>query len=264
MKKYLVLFVSIVLCTLLCVSASADSMLPRLFDGADVLSASEEEALAKQLDLISDKHTVDVVVHTLTSIGNYTAEECADDIFEQYNYGMGSDRSCILLMIGIEEREWHITTSGYGIVAVTDVGLEHISDKIVPFLSDGRYYDAFAEFVSVCDEFVEMARNGDPFDADNVPKEPFPFVRNLLICLVIGIIFGCIRVGKLKAQLVTVRRQKGAAVYTREGSMNVTDSKDIFLYRILNKTEKADNSSGGSSTHKTSSGNTVGGGGGKF
>ena len=68
----------------------------------------------------------------------------------------------------------------------------------------------------------------------------------------------------MKAKLITGRCQTGAAVYTRQGSMNVTEARDIFLYRTVSKTEKADSNSGKSSTHKTSSGTTVGGGGGKF
>ena len=59
-----------------------------------------------------------------------------------------------------------------------------------------------------------------------------------------------------------------AASYEREGSMNLTNSRELFLYRDVHRTERPKESSssdsGGSSTHTSSSGTTHGGGGGSF
>ena len=66
----------------------------------------------------------------------------------------------------------------------------------VPYLSAGAYETAFSTYAGICDTFLTMAKNGDPFDADDLPKLPFPALRNLIICLVIGMITGGIAVGK--------------------------------------------------------------------
>ncbi len=51
----------------------------------------------------------------------------------------------------------------------------------------------------------------------------------------------------------------------KDGSLKITESRDLFLYNSVSRTEKPkNNSSGGSSTHTSSSGSTHGGGGGKF
>jgi len=54
----------------------------------------------------------------------------------------------------------------------------------------------------------------------------------------------------------------------KSGSLNITESRDTFLYNTVTRTAKPKNtdsgSSGGSSTHTSSSGETHGGGGGKF
>ena len=48
-------------------------------------------------------------------------------------------------------------------------------------------------------------------------------------------------------------------------SLNITESRDLFLYKTFTRTAKPkNNSSSGSSTHTSSSGSTHGGGGGKF
>ena len=51
----------------------------------------------------------------------------------------------------------------------------------------------------------------------------------------------------------------------KKNSMQITQSRDLFLYKTLGRTEKpkSEDRSGGSSTHSSSSGKTHGGGGGK-
>jgi uncharacterized protein len=68
--------------------------------------------------------------------------------------------------------------------------------------------------------------------------------------------------GKMRSDLVTVRQQVKADNYVIPGSLQLTNSRDLFLYSQVTKTERP--KSGGSSTHTSSSGRTHGGGGGKF
>ncbi len=264
MKKYLYIMLAV---ALLLVSAAfpvyADTLYPRLTDEADVLTDAEEAEILEKLDRISSDKQVDIVICTVPSVGEFSAIEYADNLFEERFYGMGDDRSCVLLLVSMEYSDWHITTAGYGITALTDVGIDYIGEQITPMMSDGNFADAFLEYASLCERFIDMARSGNPFDTDNLPKEPFPAVQNFIICLVIGTIAAWIITGKKKAQLITVRKQTVAKNYTKEGSLKIDESKDFFLYKTVTKNEKSD-SPGSSSTHTTGSGTTVGGGGGKF
>lgn len=264
MKKLLYIMIAVILLhASVSMQFSAVSSYPRLTDEADILTDAEETEIHKLLDEISLSRQVDVVICTVSSIGEYSAMEYADTLFEDRFYGMGDDRSCILLMISMEYSDWHITTTGYGVTAVTDVGIDYIEDEIVPMLSDGKFAAAFRKYASICDRFIEMARSGNPFDADDLPKEPFSVMQNFIICLLIGIIAAWIMTGKKKAQLITVKKQTAAKNYTKEGSLKINESKDLFLYKTVTRSERSDNS-GSSSTHTTGSGTTVGGGGGKF
>lgn len=264
MKKllYIIIF-AVILFTAIPIQISAVGSYPRLTDEADILTDTEETEIIELLDEISQRWQVDIVICTVPSIGEHSVMEYADDLLEDRFYGLGNDRSCILLMISTEYGDWHITTAGYGITAVTDVGIDYIGDEIVSMLSDGEFAEAFHEYASICDRFIEMARSGNPFDADDLPKEPFPAVRNLIICLAIGTVAAWIMTGKKKAQLITVRRQTAAKNYTKENSLKISESKDLFLYKTVTRNERSDNSES-SSTHTTKSGTTVGGGGGKF
>ena len=166
----------------------------------------------------------------------------------------------------MEDRDWWISTSGYGIFAFTDAGIEYISEKFLSDLSNDDYSEAFTKYAKLCDEFITQAKTGEPYDTNNLPKESFDVFTSLLISLVVGILVSLIVTGKMKGKLKTVRMQPAAEEYVRNGSMLVTESSDLFLYSHVDRRVKSkdDDSGGGSSTHTSSSGSSHGGGGGKF
>jgi len=239
--------------------------LPLVYDEADLLTDSEESALIAELESISDDTNMDVVVALVNSTGELSPMEYADDFFDYNGYGRGADRDGLVLLISMEQSDWWISTRGYAITAFTDAGIEYIGEQVTPYLSEGEYAAALNEFAAQCDTFIAQAKTGDPFDTHNLPKEPFNPLMALVIALIAGFIIGKIYTGKLKGQLKTVRKQTAASGYVRNGSLNVTNSNDFFLYRNISRTAKESSSSdGGSSTHKSSSGASHGGGGGKF
>ena len=248
------------------VSAAGD--LPRLVDMADLLSDSEESDLSDILDEISERQRVDIVVVTVDSMDGESAMVYADDFYDYNGYGFGNERDGILLLISMEERDWYISTTGYGITAVTDAGREYISEIFVDDLSAGDYAAAFTSFANLCDDFITQAKTGEPYDVGNLPKEPFGVVGNLVAAFVIAFIISLIVTGIMRGQLKTVRSQSAADNYMKQGSMQLTKKNDLFLYRNVARRKKPENSSsnssGGSRTHTSSSGTTHGGGGGKF
>lgn len=247
------------LCLMAVLSLQVLAAPPRLTDNADLLTTGEETALEQKLDDISNRQGIDIVVVTVESTDGAEPVDFADDWFDYNDYRADG----ILLLVSMEDSDWHVSTTGYGITAVTDAGLKYMSNEFVPLLSDGDYAEAFDTFADLCDSFITQAKTGDPYDSHNLPKEPFNFVVNLLVCLAIGFVVALIYTSKLKSELITVRKQVKADSYVTPGSLQLTGSRDLFLYTQVTKTERAQSSSG-SSTHTSSSGTTHGGGGGKF
>ncbi|MBP3293994.1 MAG: TPM domain-containing protein [Clostridia bacterium] len=263
-KKILILLM--VLGTLFVFTFSVGAAdLPLVYDEADLLTDAEESALLAELESISDEAEMDVAVALVDSIGELSAMEYADDYFDYNGFGRGDNRDGLVLLISMENSDWWISTRGDAITAFTDAGIEYIGEKVIPYLSEGEYAAALNEFAAQCDTFIAQAKTGDPFDTHNLPKNPFNPLLALVIALIAGFIIGKIYTGKLKGQLNTVRKQAAASGYVRNGSLNVTNSSDFFLYRNVVRTAKeSSDSDGGSSTHKSSSGASHGGGGGKF
>lgn len=264
-RKLLSVLFAVVICFSVAIPVCAEESLSRLVDNADLLTDSEETSLLSQLDNISEKQEMDIVVVTTDSLEGYTPQEYADNVFDYCGYGIGDNRDGLLLLVSIEDNDWHISTSGYAITAFTDAGREYMSEQFLPYLSDGEYYKAFSTYADLCDQFITQAKTDEPYDVGNLPKEPFKIWFNVLIALGIGFVFAIIVVLYMKSKLKSVRFQPAASSYVRNGSMNVTQSGDFFLYSHLDRRARPkDNDSGGSSTHTSSSGSTHGGGGGKF
>ena len=261
MKKRIFCLVGILLLAMCLIQpAFASDGIARLMDEAGLLTDSEEAVLSEKLDEISLRQNLDVVIVTVESTGERTATEYADDYFDYSGYSEDG----ILLLISMDEREWAISTSGYGITAFTDAGLAYLSDQITDPMSAGNWNAAFHSFADLCDEFITQAKTGVPFDSGNLPKKSFTPVLTGLVSLGIGFVIAFFRMNKWKNQLYTVQAKAAAKDYVKAGSLKLTEQKDLFLYRRIDRREKSESSSGGSSTHTSSSGKTHGGASGSF
>ncbi len=247
-KKIYICLVLISLSLLLSLGVSAEGM-PRLYDGADLLSAGEEAELLARLDSISEAYGMDVAVVTVMSTEGKSPMDFADDY---YDANFGDDG--ILLLVSMEYRDWWISTAGQCISIFDDYRIESIGENAAGYLSQGDNFDAFDAFADDCDYYINGEVNG----------YPFAFGQALLISLGVGLVAALIVTGKLKGELKTVRAATAAADYVKAGSLNITGSNDFFLYRNVRRVAKQTSSSGGSRTHTSSSGRSHGGGGGKF
>ena len=268
MKKVISVIITVVVLLTMALSVGASDYLP-LFDEPDVMTDAEESVLAAKLEDIANQYQMEVVVAAFTTIDGASPMAYADDFYDYNGYGYGENRDGLILIVVMDTGDWWISTRGTAITAFTDAGIEYIGNQIVPLMSEGDFNGAFHVFADECSGFMAQAMTGDPYDSHNLPKppkEPFNKGMAIVIALVIGFIVGKIYTGSLKGQLKSVAAQKAAAGYVRNGTLNVTNSRDFFLYRNVTRTAKeSDSSSGeGSSTHTSSSGATHGGGGGKF
>ena len=106
----------------------------RLADMADLLQESEEKALLALLDEMSERQQLDIVVVTANTLNGKTPMEYADDFYDYNDYGFGAQKDGVLLLVSMEDRDWWISTTGYGITAFTDAGITYIGEQFLPAL----------------------------------------------------------------------------------------------------------------------------------
>lgn len=243
-----------------------ERQLPLLVDDAGLLTEEEADALLDKLEEISERQECEVAVVTVDSLEGKTSQEYADDFYDYNGYGYGKDDDGILLLISMEDRDYAITTYGFGITAFTDAGLQYVVNDFKPALSGGRYGDAFNDFADCCDKFLTQAHTGEPYDGDNMPKgtvHPVYIPISLAIGFLISLLIGRSKSAKLKS----VRKKESAADYQVAGSMRLYQNSDVLVASNVTSrvvSSSSGSSSGESSTHTSSSGRSHGGTSGKF
>ena len=259
-----------------------------LYDGADLLSDYEEQELEALLSEKSAEAGVTLAVVTVNDFTEYEfygfsesyMEEFADDYYDNY---FGKDTDGILFAVSMQDRSYHISTSGYGIQAVTDAGVEYLENAVLGRLSGGDYKAAFESFAEGSAYLVGSARNGEVFDNYNSNEYSGGSLTPLtkgerikqkaptfgIASLIVGAISAFGVTGGMKGKLKSVSNQRNAAVYAVSDSLNIANQADVFLYRNVVATPRPKETSsssrgGGTSVHTSHSGGSHGGGGGHF
>ena len=265
MKKWI--FLTLILLAL-AVPALAGG-LPLVVDDAALLSQDSVQQLSAEAQRLSGTYAMDVVILTTRSLDGKTALNYAADYYDSKGYGQGEAYDGVMLVLSTEDRDWCILTTGRGIDAFTDYGIEAISDDIVPYFSKGDYSGGFSRFLSDAKVFLEQWKSGKPYDIRNPVHLKTPLERTIGIALYLAIAAAVIAAVVLLIMILgmkTARPQYNASQYVKDKSLDIMRSQDIYLYHTQTRVrvEKESSSGGGSSTFSSSSGRSHGGSSGKF
>lgn len=129
----------------------------RLTDDACLLSTWEKNSIVERLNESSTKWEFDFVIVATNTLNGKTPGDYADDFYDDNNFGYGSEKDGVLLLVSMEDRDWWITTTGFGVEAIDDSALDNISNAFLNDLSSGNYYDAFISFADAAETTVEKA-----------------------------------------------------------------------------------------------------------
>lgn len=257
MKRKLV---SLLLCLFLIGSGilSANAASPLVMDVANILSNTEIAALTEASESLQSSYGIDVVIVTMPSLMGKSPQSFADDFLD--NNGYREDG--ILFLLDMGDRQWHVSTAGAAIDLISDRDLMEVEDQVVPYLSQGRYYDGFARFQNL---LPRLLTNKDSGMGGGV---------NVLFSLIFGAVIALFAVIAMRSSMNTRKAAYSAADYQTRGSYKLTHQQDLFLYSNVSKIRRQQQSGGPggpgghggghSSVHRGSSGRSHGGRGGRF
>lgn len=252
-KRFLSLLVVLLLCFSLTVPAFAEAGNFHMVDTAGLLTSIQEAALESKLAEISARQGTEVCIVTVNSLEGMIIADYSEYFYDYYMDGVPA----VVLFIAMDEREWDIAAYGGAEVSFNAAGREYIGGQILDSLSDEDFNDAFTDFAALCDDFLAQAASGEPYGSGNLPKEPMAWY-SILIALGIGLIVALIVTGTMKSALKSVA-MRHAAEYVRPGSLQLTRSQDIFLYRTVSRRERPKSSTSSGSGAGSSSGNHTSG-----
>lgn len=243
-KRFMALIIAVLICAMSAVSVFASEDIPssdgkRLYDGADILTDSEETELLSRLDKVSNEFKVDIAIVTVDGTGDMSTTEYVNYYYDNSGLGFGDDRDGVLFLIDMDARNFRIWSNGQnlGAAAISSDDIQNITDQVSSDLTDGNYVTAFNTYIDECEYQINGHINGFPFKTG----------KNIVISLVIGFVVAFIVTGVMKGKLKSVRKQAAASNYVKNGSLAISESKDTFLYSRITRTAKPTKSSGGSS-----------------
>ncbi|QEK20535.1 TPM domain-containing protein [Peptacetobacter hiranonis] len=254
----------------------ADGDMEYAVDSAKVLTTEELESLKSKLAQISDENNIDVGVVTVDYLDGKSAQEFANDLFEQNKFGKGENRDGILLLVATEDREWAMSTHGSAKEAFNEEGLDFLSGEFLPYLAEDDYYSAFENFANNARELGAMYVLGDPYgEEEYIDDENYPVDENIVeeekginneVWIPLSIVMGCaislVIMMMYKSQLKSVKSESRADDYLMD--MKLVKSQDIFLYRTVTRTMRPKNENNSSDFSSGGGGGDYGGSSGSF
>lgn len=245
-------------------------------DEAGLLTQDEIAILEEKAADLASLYDIQAVILTVDSLNGNRPQDYADDYYDQSGYGDDG----VLFLLAMTEREWYISTCGTVIYALTDYGIQQVGEGVVPYLADEQWYEGFSYFLDSLPVYLDAFESGAPIDGyadfsgdyyhgdqEEILYYEEEFTPSFLFSLLCGIVISGVVVFIMRLSMNTKRAQRCAGEYVKDGSWNLTQHRDVFLYSNVTKTRKQDppkNTGGGSSVHRSSGGRSHGGGGGKF
>lgn len=257
----------------------------RVYDDAALFTADEAAQLEATIAGLRAEYEQDFVVVTTADAGGKTAQEYADDFYDNGGFGEGKNLDGMLFLIDMDNREIYVSTSGITIRYLTDERIEEILDAAYGEVVDGNYYAAADRALTKAGELIGEGIEKGQYNYDSetgkISRPASYYILRLIRALLIGAAAGGI------ACLIVVvsyksKDKRGARSYVQ--NFQAGTQADQFLnqtvtHRMIPKTPPPSSSGGSrsgsssshrssspgrSTTHHSSGGRSHGGGGRKF
>lgn len=268
MKKLLYTFTFCLSFFLFAVPTYADES--NVIDDGNLFTEEEIANLAELTTTLNEQIKGEVFIYTNTE--TYSDPEVFTDNFLRNQ--VGNDNNGAVLMINMNYRDYHFSTSGNMIDYLTEKRLDTIEEQVLSNLSSGNYYQAAADFLTLSSEYV----------ADGVPKGHYRVDREtgkityyktlspleIFIALLLSGAISLIIFFVIKSRY-QLKSKAYRYPYTEKSSLKLQKKEDrlinsfVTTRRIPRNTGNGGGgrSGGGSVTH-SSGGGSFGGRGGKF
>ena len=244
----------------------------RVFDRAELFTASEVQELEQEIQAFQKETGMDFVIVTSNESHKGSAQQIADAFYEQGGFGLDEEKSGILYYIDMDDRYHYLSTTGAMIDYMTDARIENAIDEVTRYLSAGAYAQGASQMISIVRQYVrdgipEGQYRYDVVTGQRLTARHKALTKNeILLALVIGLAVCLIYVACVKSRY-SLKGSTYHYSYQDNGAMKLTDQRTTTTR--VRKPDPPENTGshgggGGSGVHTSSSGTSHGGGGGHF
>ena len=258
MKRFLLCALAalaLCLCCLLPVSAAADTF---IYDQSGVLNmgTQEAQALEQRAAELSRKYNCGIYTVLVPRYNVYgsSIQQAAEAIFRDNDFGLGEDKSGILLLICTLDRKYDLDAHGYGNVAFTDYGKTVLADRFVDNLERDDWFGGVQAYIEYCDTMLDRAAQGRPIDiGDRTIAQKIGPIGVALAVVVLPCFIALVVCTNLKRKMKSVARAVNAREYVVPNSLNLYESSDTFSHitetRIKVESDSRSGRGGGTSVN---------------
>lgn len=263
----------------------------RLFDEAMLFSQTERKTLEELIAQCRSRMGMDVVVVTAFQNGQNTAEEYADDFYDQGGFGTGKEASGVLFLLymdgpGQSGGEFRISTSGNMIRILTDSRLEAVEKHVADNLRERDFAGGVRVFLEdVAGYAAQGIETGQyNYDRDTGEISIHRSVRwyEALFALAVSLFTAgsvCLSIKNSYRMKQSDRQQANSLLaYRAQSAFRFADSRDQLVNQYVTSVPiprpvkvsgggrgpSGGGFSGQSTTHRSGGGRSHGGGGGRF
>lgn len=228
----------------------------KIYDYANLITKDEEEALYNKVQEFINKYDMDMAIVTINSNPKSSSMAYADDFYDYNNFGKGTNKTGLLFLIDMQNRNMWISTTGDAINIYTDSRINTILDYTYDKISNEDYNGCAEQFIDKASYFANKGLTG----GSKVVTVPKMICNSLIFAGLVTIFFICIGLATHRKP----KKKKEASNYITQ-PLKLSNKLDTFLDKHVSKVKiETSSSSGGSSTHSGSSGTSHGGGGRSF
>ena len=215
-------------------------------DYAMLLSNEQAEALEAKAAKIAQTYECGVYIVTVNDYNDYSYDiyEAAKTIYNDSGLGYGEDKSGVLLLLSMLDRDYSLVAYGYGNTAFTDYGKEQLEEEFLDDFGDDEWESGFNDYLTGSADMLKSARAGKPVD---VGSNPLIMIVGTVFNLLLGAGIAAGIVLLLKAQMESVAEKEEAEAYVPNNGITMSRRSDHFLYSTETRTVIKDNSSSSSS-----------------
>lgn len=224
----------------------------KIYDEAHLLDEAEIENLEQLAEELGQEIETDLIVLTYSS--PMDEKDYTDDFYQAnapgYNMPHGS---AVILTINMESRELYLGSFKYAAEYLTPPILEDIRDTVIPYLSDGDFYQAFETYMYTVYEYMTDFSQS-PGDEGSIPPSyggNFPsnegyvsqsdnIFGQLWFQIIVSVVIGIVVVGFMAMNAggkVTVNER----TYLNQQTSRVLRRRDDYIRTTVTKRRKPSN-----------------------
>ena len=172
-------------------TAKAAADIDHVQDLADILTDEEEAALREECISHGDLNEIDIFILTTNSVPK-NRKVYIEDFYDSHDDIL---TDAVFVLVNMDPDERGVEMQGYGQCefSLSDDRIDKLLDGIVPYLSDGAYYDAFCYYIQEVDYYMSIEAtsdyvhteqdniNYDEHYAEEVELTPFEYMIGTLI-----------------------------------------------------------------------------------